>query len=496
MKKTLLIWRVIIYLVTASCLFYLTNVLQNVFHDLLLRVGMTDVITLGGLLDQISGLPIFTSLQATIAVFIVGMFFWWLIWRDRRKNYDGGSNAVRAFFLALITAAFGLRILLSAILIVRNVDTFGESSLPIAASLAAVGAWGIALLLVLLEWTRGEQFDDLGLKFAMLFAYLGQWILVIMGVWAIAQTVQSLLQTLIHPLPLCSRQLDVFAQLIAFIARIEQACTDTPPLAGATLTMLLIVLAFAIYARWGTREGYKSDRIRDADAIIGATIAGVVVTLNSVLGIRLAADIVTGHSETVFPESILSTPGTIGVASYPFVGPLIAGFCVFGFYVVREYRRSDAIGRSFGLMALSFPVGIVFLVGACLLAGHILTALLYRAGFVEIGVTPDNWSDGLMFFIPGLGWGGLLWSRLRGLGRPKVVRAPNWIYVMVFLILTGGAMLVSLAFFIALVGSELLGSPIDPTNHFWPYMIATTVVTFLPARYYNGLMRRQQTLRS
>ena len=484
--------RFFIYFVTSFSLVYLTNVLQNVFHSGLLSAGLTDTLTLGGLIDLVSELPIFTSIQADVVVAVLGIVGWLLILWDRRTE-DGRSNAVRAGFLAFLAASFGFRILLSAMVMGSNVDTLAQSSIPIAAQLAAVGAWGIALGLVLLEWSRGRPFNELGQKWAMFWALVGQWAVLVLGVWALAQTVQSALQSKIAPLPLCSQELNVFAQLVAFISRLTQQCTDTPPFWGAVLTTLLLVGAFIIYTWWANMyQKYQFVRLNNADAIVGALIAGVVITYNSVIAVRFAWDWISQHPGFVWPQSLLSTPGSIDIASYPFVGSLVAGLCVAGVYFWRAIKATDFGRLSYGLMTLSFPVGGVFFVGACMLLSHVFVALLNHFGFTEVSVSSDDWSNGLMLLTPGLLWGLLLWRWLRQMAWGRLtVSTPGRIYVGVFFVVTLAAAVLSAVGLIALLFiTYVLGTEIDPTNTVWARLVAIIIVTAPSARYYYNLTRR------
>lgn len=481
--------RYIIYFVTAFSLVYLTNVLQNVFHSGLLSAGLTDTLTLGGLLDLVSELPVFTSIQVDVFVAVLGVTGWLLILWDRRTE-DGRSNAVRAGFLAFLAASLGFRILLSAMVIVSNVDTLAQSSIPIAAQLAAIGAWGIALGLTLLEWSRGRPFNDLGQKWAKFFALIGQWAVLVLGVWALAQTVQSALQSKIAPLPLCSPELNILAQLVAFISRLTQQCTDTPPFWGTLLTTLLLIGAFAIYTVWANK--YQSARLENADAIIGALIAGVVITYNSVIAVRFVWDRISQHPGAVLPQSLLSTPGSIDIASYPFLGSLVAGLCVAGVYYWRARVAPDESRLSYGLMTLSFPVGAVFLVGACMLLGHVFVALLNHFGLTEVSVSPDDWSNGLMLLTPGLLWGLLLWRWLRQLAWGRLtVSLPGKIYVGVFFVVPLAVAVFSVIGLIALLFiTYVLGTDIDPTNTVWARLVAIIIVMAPVAWYYRGLTRR------
>ncbi len=493
--------RFIYYFITTCCLVYLGNVLQNVAHNLLLRVGFTDVLTLGGLLDLVSDLPIFTNIPADVVVLVIGVIGWLLIRHDRKTTSEGRGGVIRAIFLAVLVCFIGLRILLSVVLIVRNLDALSQpSSLPIASPLAAVIAWGIALVLVVLEWAKGGKFEEAGQKIAVFFALLGQWIVLVMAIWAIAQTVQSLLQTAIAPLPLCSRELDIPSQLLAFISRFAQTCTDTAPIPGALVTMLVILLVFYAYIRWATldKETWgNSIWLRNLDAMIGATVTGVIIVLYSVLGIRFILDIVTGHTEAVIPQSLLSTPGEFGLASYPFLGPFVAGLIMLVVYFWRERRRvsesDDSSGLGYGIMMLSFVVGPVFFAGASLLLGHVFLAIMNRLGYTEASVSPDDWSFAWMLLIPGLLYGALLWRDLHAMGRggPIGVPRPGRIYVRVFLWGTELVAGVSFAFFVALVLSDVLDMPMEAiANRFAPYTVATILVMTPFIRYYRDLKLR------
>src|SRR5690242_3702775 len=126
-----LIRRIIVYSATACALIYLTIVLQNIFTDLLERAGLTDAITLGGLPDLISRLPIFADMRADITVLAIGLFGWLGIRYDQHKADKWSGNKVRALFLAGLTVAFTLRILPELLLIVRNVETLAQNDLPI-----------------------------------------------------------------------------------------------------------------------------------------------------------------------------------------------------------------------------------------------------------------------------------------------------------------------------------------------------------------------------
>jgi hypothetical protein len=489
-----IIKRFVIYFVTSFSLVYLTNVAQNALHSALLNAGFTDTLTLGGLIDLVSDLPFFTSVQADVFFAVLGIIGWLLILRDRRTE-DGRSNAVRAGFLTFLTALFGIRILLSAMVIVRNVDTLAQSSIPIAAQLAAVGAWGLALGLTLLEWSRGRPFNELGQKWAKFFALAGQWAILVMGVWALAQTVQSALQSVIAPLPLCSPELNIFAQLVAFISRLTQQCTDTPPFPGALLTTALLIGAFALYTWWANKYKHDTTGLDNADAVVGALIAGLVVTFNSVLAVRFIWDRISQHPGAVFPQSLLSTPGSIDIASYPFAGPLVAGLVVTALYFWREKRREreekDSYGLMYGIMMLAFPLGAVFFVGACMLLGHVFVALLNHFGFTEVGVTSDDWVNGLMLLIPGLLWGAILWRDLQGMGKGMAsVSVPGRTYVVAFYVGTLGATVLSVIGLIALVVTWLLGTPIDPTNSVWARLVAIIIVMAPFARYYYNITRR------
>lgn len=498
------ILRIFYYSATAFCLIYLGNVLQNLLHTLLLRVGgFTDVLTLGGLLDLISDLPFFTSVQADITVLALGIFGWLLIRHDRKTTIEGQDGVTRALFLAGLSCFIGLRILLAVILIVRNVDAFAQSNIPIAAPLAAALAWGAALGLVALEWGVGRRFESaVGQKVALFFALLGHWIVLMMVIWALAQAAQSALQ-LMNPLPLCSRQFDIFAQLVAFIARLAQTCTDTPPLPGALATLAVILLAFALYIRWAARYEIEdapgvwiSPFLSNLDAIIGAATTGAVIVFNSVRFAQFILDIITGHSETVFPQSLLSTPSEFGLASYPFAGPLVAGVIMLIFYFRRERRLAaateDSSGLLYGIMTLAFVVGPVFLAGASLLLGHVFVAILHLVGYTDASISPDEWSFGWMLLIPGALVGGLLWKDLHAMGRGGAteVSLPGKTYVRVFL---WGARLIAgacLAFLLGDIGSAVLQAPMDPTNRIAPYLVAFIVVMTPFIRYYRDLKRK------
>lgn len=487
--------RILAYSVTACALIYLTIVLQNILRVQLVRIGLADVITLGGLPDLISQLPVFVSVQADIAVFVIGAIGWLVIQHDRNKMHEGSGNLVRAVFLAGLTLTFTLRILPELLLVVRNAETLAQDSLPIASPLASAIAWGAATGLVQVEWSFRRLVDGKDQTIAMFFAFLGQWVAVILVIWSIGQVVQSLLQSAFAPLRLCSTDLNIGAQILTFILRYVQQCTDTPPLLGAALVLILVVAALALYSRWGTL--YENNRIKGLSAIIVAAIAGAVICFNSVLGIRFMLDVITRDPQADFPLSLLSTPGSFGTASYPFAGPLLAGLLVLTYYTWRERRyllkTGYASGMLNGLVTLSFLVGLLLFYGGWVLLGHIFVAILHNLGISQIGVDSNAWKFGLMFSIPGVLLGIPLGKILHPVGKPKASgTVQGRIYVIGFQRFTIASTAISGSLLLAILGTDLLGTPVDPTNYWWPHMLAVIAFNVPLARYFYDLRRRWQ----
>lgn len=484
--------RIIIYSIATLSLLYMTEVLQRVVRDLLLRVGFTDALTLGGLPDLISALPIFSDIRADVVVVLVGVGSWLLIRHDRQNTSNGKGNRVRAFFIAGLAAALGLLMLFSVLIIAFNAESLSQQHLPMAVPLAGALSWGVALVTILVEWRLGGQrFDNVGERIAMFFAYLGQWVLAIFIIWSIGSIVQSVLQRMILPLPLCSAQPNITAQIVAFIQRFTGQCTAVPPLFSAMLTATVTIAAVAIYVRWGGR--YRNMGISNTDAIVGTAIAGFFILLNCVLGVRLLLDISAGSARASFPRSLLSSPGSLAINTYPFLGPLVACASVLVFYYWRTRRKAKANGSNeqlYGLMTFAFELGAVFFVGVCTFIGDVFVVLLRNVGVTSASVTTDDWLLSLMLVIPGFLLGLALWRSVDEMGRwgNRVYSpTPRKIYVTVFYQGLRGAVGFSLLIILGLVVTALLRTPIDPTNAWALRMIAVTLVIGLFLPYYRNL---------
>jgi hypothetical protein len=491
-----------LYSVTTLALIYLTLALEHGVHEIFLHAGLEDVTTVAGLLDALSDLPTFTNYWAIAVIFLLGAVHWWFVRRDRNSSYDGRVNAIRAGFLAGFAALCGLRIIYDLVLMAHSLNSFTSSNpAPVAAPLATVAAWMVALVLTLYEWARGgEKFDQQGQRAAMLCSLLGQWVLVIAAIWAIGQLGQSILQSWLNPLPACSADLDILSQLTTLIARAFNRCTDTPAPLGATVTVAIIGLGIALYALWGrryTREDLPNgeaphETLRNLDAFLGAALSGITLLVYGALGVRLLLDVIFGQPGAVFPGSLLSTPDAFDTISYPFVGPLVAGACMLIVYGLRQWRRNNSppfekTGLWWAEISLAIPFGAVLLWGACMLLGHAMTYILHNAGVVEAVVTSQEWSTALMLFIPGLAGVWPLWDELRSVGRGgATVSLPGYIYVFFFLAASGLAILVSVVI-ITLIVARVLGPAFDPTNYWFPHLIAVIPIAGSSAAYFNVL---------
>jgi hypothetical protein len=298
------------------------------------------------------------------------------------------------------------------------------------------------------------------------------------------------------PLDLCSRQLDVFAQLVTLIAQPLQTCTNIPPLGGAFLTMALIFGVFALYVNRAAQ--YRVALLSHLDAIYGATIAGLVIIFSCAIMLRFLLDVVTKQPGAIWAQSLLSTPGETDVDSYPFAGTLVAGLSVFGFYFIWEWLRQrrdrDDYGLQYGVMTLAILFGSVFITGVCLLLGHILTTLLYNVGYVTLAVSANDWDWAVELLVPGL----LVFLLRRPLRfmTPRImhgaIKLAGRIYIWYFFIVPLLAAILCLFFAVLLLVSEyVLQTPLDPTNYYWPHWLIAAVVTGAVFHHYRGVKRER-----
>ena len=475
------------YVVTAFALLYLTVALQDFLHTLLLRAGLTDVITLDWLFDQIGALPVFTNIEVILAVLVIGVIHWLLVRNDRKTAGDGGG-LIRAWFLSVLSATFGIIVLIELLLDVRNVSDFSLSGLLVPAPLAVAAAWAISLILILFEWSLGgRQFTEGGQKVALFVALLGQWVIVALAIWAIAQSIQSYLQTALNRLPQCSPSLDIFSLLVTFISRLLGLCTDVPAPISAMLTLVLVIIAWIGYAYWGAH--YESTRTRlneNLDTIIGTMIAGAALIYAGVLGAHLFLGIFYRQPGVSLSQSLLSTPNSLDVSSYPFLGWFIAGFCVLAAYWLRSVRTYKLEAHQFFYVTLAFLLAPVFFFGTCRSLGDIFVAILHLIGFSETGITTDEWIFCLMFFIPGLLGGLLIWRFLRKIGRgePGISALCRIVYVNSFL---WGTRLTAIGCLVILGGLIFYTAVILPDSsalYYVPYLVATMLITGAFAFYY------------
>ena len=490
--------RIYMYCATALALLYTAYAVQTGLQSLLTSFGMTNTITLGGVLDLFSGQPIFSDVLVDAVVAVLGLLHWRWLRADQQDAKVEDEGGIRAFFVAGLSAFFGIKILLELVTIARNIDVLSSTNLPIATPLAAAVASALALAAVQYEWYHGGALSEVGTIVAKCFALLGRWVLIFVAIWAVGQWTQSILQTVIAPLRVCSTSLGVFDQLLTFVARLSQTCTNTPPPFGATLTMLLTAAAFFIYAHWSTR--YQNTFLSNLDAVVGPAIVGVVLALNGIVGTRLIFEIVSGQSGVALPQSLLSTPGSAGISSYPFLGPIVGALGVYIFYRLREKDRRDNKfvdeGIQFLFVTLCYPFAVEFFSGVCLLFGHGLAALAYDVGYVDISISADDWAFALTLLIPGLIGALWLWRPLREIDRGGTrITLPTRIYVNSFFQIARAACVVSLVILVVLLGSAVFGTPINPSNYFAPHMFAVAIVEGITWWYYAGVKRRWKTLR-
>lgn len=493
--------RVYLYLVVSCALIGAAFAVQNFVHDRLLGLGLTDLNTLPGFLDWVASLPIFHSVSWFIGFIVVGLIHWHFLRRDRADGDDDSLGIIRAFFVSGLAAAIGIRIIFAVIMLVRNVDVYSQGNIAIAEPLAEIVTWSVALAAVLWEWGARKDLGEIGATVVKCFALIGQWVLIVVSLWAFGQAIQSYLQAIFVPLPLCSPGFNVITMLFTLISQTAGQCAAVPPPLGATLTGLVALGALAIYTTWAARQSeaipsWVDTILNRIDTVVGAAVGGIVAITFSVIGTRFLLDLATHQPQTTFPKSLLSAPDSLDVASYPFVGPLLAAVTLLVYGYVREARRDDSPDQE-GIhvyqLTLAYPMAVAFFVGASLILGDILITILYYLHIAGASVSTDTWNFGLMILIPGfLGWVPLQ-RLLDGIGRGTStggalgVTLSGRIYVVSFLIATAGAALISFIVGLYIVVSPLLGTPVDPSGEVWPRCFAVTLIAAPFALYYHRM---------
>lgn len=510
------------YTVTTLALFYLAFWLQDFLDQVLLNHGLTDTLTLAGVLDLISNLPIFGDWRWAIGALVVGAVHWFLIFRDRQKTEREGDDTslIRAAFLSVVMGLLGLRVLFAIITIIQEMTYPAQATLPNAATIAGLGAWGLAAGLVYTEWRVGGEFKGGARNIALGSSLVGQWMLAIASVSAIALLVQSALQNIVAPLPECSQSLDVVTQLVTFVSRLFQTCTDTPPPLDAALTAGVILGAWFVFTRWSSAfaDGGLNGIFTNIDAVVGALIVSLSFLYGAVLGMRFLFDKFSGQPGVEAPRSLLSTPGAFGLASYPFIGALIAGLSVFGVYFYRERKNKNTsddpkVASAFrsSLVTVAICLALTLLVGASWLLGDVFVALLPSIGLGDGVVSPGDWSLGVMLAIPGaiLGFTPLLAEKGKpalsifqemdgvatGYGRVGVSLAGRMYVRLLSIGISVFILSPSLAALVAVVGTDALSVsldflPFNPISYIAPHLAGFIVISGIYLLYFWTVARR------
>jgi hypothetical protein len=494
--------RIYYYAVTSIAFIYLIAALQYFIHQQLINVvGLTDTLSLAAILDLSATLPVFGDWGIAVGVLVVGAVHWFLLANDRSSGGEGRNGAIRALFVVGLLSAFGLKVAFSLIVLLRNLGA-PDASIS-AAPLAGVVAGLIAVGLIEAERRLGQPFNRRGNVVAKLMVLLGEWTLVVGALWAIGQAIQASLQQWLQTQPLnaCSTDLNVLSRLIIFITQPVAQCAATPPVLGGWLTAVVAAVGLCIYVWWA--ELYEIPTLANIDAFVVMLLVGSVIVVNLALGARLFIDFATLQPNTQLPLSLLSTPGseTQAIASYPFIGPLVAGLLLLALVIWRQVVRVDDTGDedgfAFALLAVSYPVALALFWGTGLLLGHLLSTIGYDLHIVETTVPSIDWNIGVMLLIAG-GIGALspgfitrytLWYQLRGYGRggARKISLPGRIYVYSYLITLMIATILSGVIFAVYVITKLLGRPIDSTNYIAAHALGYFIVFAIGALYYRRM---------
>lgn len=494
--------RIYYYAVTSIAFIYLITALQYFIHQLLTNnVGLTDTISLAAILDLSATLPIFGDWRVILAVLVIGVIHWLLLANDRSSGDPDRNGAIRALFVIGLLSAFGLKVAFSLIVLLRDLGT-PDASIS-AAPLAGAVAGLVGVGLIYAESRFGRSFNPRGIVVAKLTVMLGEWTLVVGALWAIGQAIQASLQQWLQPQPLntCSSDLNILSHLIIFITQPSTQCATTPPVLGGVLTMVVAAVGLCIYVWWS--ELYDVPTVANIDAFVVMLLIGTIIIVNLALGARLFVDWATLQPNTVLPLSLLSTPGsqTQAIASYPFIGPLVAGIALLALFIWRQVARVDDTGDedgfAFAMVALSYPVALALFWGAGLLLGHLLSTIGYDLHIVETTVPSIDWNIGAMLLIAGV-IGALapgfitkyaLWYQLRGYGRggARSVSLPGKVYVYSYLITLMIAAILSGIIFALYVVTKLFGHPIDSTNYIAAHALGFFIVTTAGALYYRHM---------
>lgn len=504
--------RIYYYTVTSIAFIYLITALQYFIHQFLTNtLSLTDTVSLAAILDLSATLPIFGDWRVAVAVLVIGIIHWILLANDRGSRNEGSNGVVRALFLIGLMSAAGLKVIFSLFVLLRNM---GTPDVPIsAAPLAGVIAGLIAVGLLEAERRLGLPFNLYGTVAAKLMVLLGKWALIVGALWGIGQAIQASLQQWLHPLPSCSTDLNILSSLVTFMSQPGAACTATPPLLGGWLVAVVAAVGLWIYVWWAELydKSYDVPALANIDALLTMLLIGAVIVTELALGVRLFIDAVTLQENTVLPQSLLTTPGseTQAIASYPFIGLLVAGIALLALIVWRLYARTAETRKkdslAFGIVAISYPVAFVLFWGAGLLLGHLLSTIGYDLHIVKSAVPGIDWNLGVMLLIAGvigvLAPGFIpkltLWYELRGyaLGNPRSISLYGRIYIFSYLITLAIAAIVSGIIFVAIVVMKLLGRPVDPTNYFVAHVLGFFIIFALGVWYHRRILREGDMLR-
>jgi hypothetical protein len=155
-------------------------------------------------------------------------------------------------------------------------------------------------------------------------------------------------------------------------------------------------------------------------------------------------------------------------------------------------KKNKNYGMLNGLVTLSLPIGLLFFFGGWVVFGHAFVAFLHIWGISDPGITAADWKFGFMFLIPGVLLGIPLAKVLHEIAKSRNgdVTAQGRFYTKMFLRGTRVVTALSIALVAAIVVTDLLDTPIDPTNYWWPHLLAVIGFNIPFIRYFQGLRRR------
>ncbi|MBA3824973.1 MAG: hypothetical protein H0X24_13890 [Ktedonobacterales bacterium] len=476
--------RIYLYAVASAALLFLVGVLQNFFFQVSARLGAR--VQDYEAADAASFSRALAFLLVALAIVLpVGVLHWWFIRRDLRDDAAAAGGVVRVIFVDLLTIVLGSVTIISAgnlgyALFYSNLASRSYYYMPsVALPLSVAVAWGIGLVLVLLERQATTPLTGVAAGISRVLGYLQQiWLLISVMVLG-ASAIQLLMDATIRAAPDCPFDQNGY---VIYSAGCQSQAFPTP---GSAITQAFVLVAGLVgFTLWTRRDGGSVLRqLADSACLIIAAIT-VIAGLNE--GLNLVLALARGHAIPL-PLALVANNQT---HTYRFVGPLLVGGAALALYLMRAWR-TPALGahpqqsRQVALVAVALPFAFTFLFG--------ITQVIYLILQRSFGIVDPNisWVQVLSFVGAGSAWLAL-WPALARMSDPRgtgpLIPRRTYVYILLAATLVSGVSTLAVGLYFAI--TTAIGTPADNDGRGTAQAFAIFPVAAVTAGYYLFVLLR------